>query len=271
MEEDLRVCGWCGKSLAGRYPHAKYCSPQCNTNAQNAKKRAAKIAERQGRTCDQCGGPIAPEVTARARFCSPDCRTRWFNTRAIQAKSARLRAARAVRPPCANPACGKPIPVERHAGAIFCSHDCQRDAARGRWLRSAPGYMRMYLYGVTPEQWEAKMAEQGGRCGICRTDKWRGKDNAPHLDHPEGAPRGVWRGILSDACNQGLGRFDHDPIRLLVAARWMLTAAASDDGMAHHCDDLNLLGDALRALAGGDPALLRAAADCLEAARDNST
>ena len=79
--------------------------------------------------------------------------------------------------------------------------------------------MRQYLYGITPEDWDAMLAAQDGRCAICRTDEWGGKGGWPHADHCHTSKR--FRGILCDNCNQGLGRFGDDPARLRAAADYL--------------------------------------------------
>lgn len=258
--------------MDGRAANARYCSRECNDDAQNDKKRARVIAARQDRACAWCGGPIAPEVTGRARFCKPECRTRWFNRRASQAKSERYRMARETRPPCANPACGVPIPAELRGGTKYCSPECKRVVNDASWRARSPHYNREYNYGVTQEQWESKLTEQGHRCVVCRCDDWpgpgRNNNGRPHTEHDHKTKK--FRGASCGKCNLMLGHADDDPLRLIAAARYLLTAEASPDGLGQHCDDLDLLGDALLALAGDDPALLRAADSYLEAAHDRS-
>jgi hypothetical protein len=79
--------------------------------------------------------------------------------------------------------------------------------------------MRQYLYGISPQQWEAAWLWQGGRCAICWTSEWPGKDSRPHADHDH--ETGRFRGILCGSCNPGLGRFRHDPARLRSAADYL--------------------------------------------------
>ena len=60
------VCAWCGLSLEGRSPQARYCSRSC---------RWAGWAQRRGsdpertRTCAECGKP----VKSRQKYCSHAC------------------------------------------------------------------------------------------------------------------------------------------------------------------------------------------------------
>ena len=90
-----------------------------------------------------------------------------------------------------------------------------------KWRARAPGYNRQYKYGITPEQWEAQLATQDGRCAICRSAEWPGKDNQPHADHDHSLETFVLRGILCGNCNNGLGNFGDDPARLRAAADYL--------------------------------------------------
>lgn len=54
-------------------------------------------------------------------------------------------------------------------------------------------------YGLTPEQFDALLAEQGLLCPICL------KRPAVHVDHDHSTGR--VRGILCEMCNGGLGQF----------------------------------------------------------------
>lgn len=79
---------------------------------------------------------------------------------------------------------------------------------------------RRYLYGLTPEAFEALFESQGRVCAICRTADF-GK-RGPHVDHDHGS-RHV-RGILCDPCNRGLGVFRDNPANLQRAANYLKRA-----------------------------------------------
>jgi Recombination endonuclease VII len=68
-------------------------------------------------------------------------------------------------------------------------------------------------YGVTEQEVERMVAEQGGVCVICL---WA---PAKHVDH--GHLTGVVRRILCFKCNGGLGQFHDDPAVLRLAADYM--------------------------------------------------
>jgi hypothetical protein len=94
-----------------------------------------------------------------------------------------------------------------------------------RWRERWPNYMRQYLYGVTPDQYEQMMLGQDGRCAICRSEEWPGKGNRPHVDHDHAT--GKVRGLLCGKCNVGLGNLDDDPARLRAAAAYLEAHAST--------------------------------------------
>jgi hypothetical protein len=61
-------------------------------------------------------------------------------------------------------------------------------------------------YGLTPEQYEARLERQGGVCLICGRPPGK---TALHVDHCH--VTGRVRGLLCFRCNAALGQFDHDP------------------------------------------------------------
>lgn len=261
-----RTCGYCGGPNA-RHANARYCSPEHKSAAYSERKLRARHEQLPPRVCKRpgCGNVIEDKKHPRTVFCSGECQRRHANAEHTAKRTARRTAARAGRF-CTAPGCENEIPPERTANAIYCSDECHRDVVLA-WRRgNAPTYMRQYLYGITPEQWEAQLAVQGYRCVVCRSDTWPGKDNRPHADHDHSLPVFILRGIPCGNCNLGLGKFGDDPLRLIAAARYLLTAKASPSGAGVPCDDPGLLGGALRFLAGGDPGLLRAAADLTESA-----
>jgi Recombination endonuclease VII len=72
--------------------------------------------------------------------------------------------------------------------------------------------------GVPRARYEALLAEQGGRCGICGADVPGGPGLwAVDWDRPRGDPRG----LLCRACHRGLRAFEHDPERLRAALRYL--------------------------------------------------
>lgn len=60
-------------------------------------------------------------------------------------------------------------------------------------------------YGLSKEEYEEKLAAQGGGCEICGTKEAGGQGNRFHVDHDH--ETGVIRGLLCNICNVGLGSF----------------------------------------------------------------
>lgn len=208
---DVRQCQHCGKDFSGRRPNAVFCSPECKELAYLAQRHEEAVARRDAQRCVQCGDPVPQDRGGRALVCSEKC-----------ASARRMARQRQVwvdgsRPACAG--CGTEIPAERHAGSTYCSRECQKRTADARWREKSPGYMRKYLYGLTPEDFEALLAKQGNRCAICGSDEWPGKDNRPQVDHDHDT--GEVRGILCGNCNTGLGHFKDDLQLLKVAVRYL--------------------------------------------------
>ena len=81
---------------------------------------------------------------------------------------------------------------------------------------------RAAKYHTTPEHLTELYERQGKRCGVCLRVGSMG-DLAVDHDWESGRVRG-W---LCGSCNQGLGRFRHDPMVLLQAARYLLEASDS--------------------------------------------
>lgn len=91
--------------------------------------------------------------------------------------------------------------------AVYCK-DCTH-----LWFRR---YHLTNTYGITPEQYEAMLAEQGGVCAICRR-KDKGRNLAVDHDHETGQVRG----LLCQACNRAIGQLGEDPDRLDTAVSYL--------------------------------------------------
>jgi hypothetical protein len=215
----MGTCEQCGKELVkpatGR-PQSRFCSRGCQELTRAEAQKAVRLAQRTDRICTECGQPISIERNNRARTCSRACGVAYQNRVRQEAKRA---AWDATKPPCGH--CGGEIPSDRHAGSKYCSFNCKHNAHSALWRARAPHYMRQYLYGITAEQYAALLAEQDGKCAICRTDDWPSKDRAPHVDHDH--VTGRVRGLLCGICNNGLGSFRDDPARLRAAAEYLET------------------------------------------------
>lgn len=77
-------------------------------------------------------------------------------------------------------------------------------------------------YGITLETFDAILAEQKGRCAICRTPR-PGKKGW-HVDHDH--ETGQVRGILCFGCNVSLGHFKDSPEVLANAIEYLTKSRA---------------------------------------------
>lgn len=72
-------------------------------------------------------------------------------------------------------------------------------------------------YGITLEDYEQALAEQGGTCAICNCEPEENKNL--HVDHCHATSR--IRGLLCGHCNKGLGLFRDHPDNLERAAAYL--------------------------------------------------
>ncbi len=216
-----RNCEHCGQPIPpGRRWGAAFCSTDCKQASVDARRHAHLIERRRERprACAWCREPLTPELRFGTRFCSRQCSDAWNND---QKRLSMLAARKVRRGPCE--ACGQPIPERRHANAIYCSPECKLQANRShhpKVSKNRAGYNREYLYGITPEQFEAMLAAQGNRCAVCRDEEWPGiKGKGPQADHDH--VTGQVRGLLCGRCNAGIRDFRDDAARLRAAAAYL--------------------------------------------------
>lgn len=84
-------------------------------------------------------------------------------------------------------------------------------------------------FDMTPEQYDALLAEQDGKCAICRCDQCAtGRRFAVDHNHETGAVRG----LLCTNCNQGIGHFQEDPEVLHAAIAYVQRSDALQEDEA---------------------------------------
>lgn len=100
------------------------------------------------------------------------------------------------------------------------------EGGRDKWLRMK--------YGLSLAAYDQMFAEQGGKCAICGNEEWcnpsgpvwardmkrRSSQRVLHVDHDHDT--GQVRALLCNRCNRGIGAFEDDPDRLLVARDYLL-------------------------------------------------
>lgn len=160
----------------------------------------------------QKNGPRAPSATCgRCKEPKTDgshptyCRACW-NT--IQ-REARKGAERRYNERCSR--CGKLRAPEDRRHQSYC-RECSR------------AYLRMRAYGITQEEYDARLAEQGGRCAICKAPPEASRYGVLAVDHCH--DKGHVRGLLCDKCNRLLGHWKDDPTLLRRAAEYLEAPAS---------------------------------------------
>lgn len=83
--------------------------------------------------------------------------------------------------------------------------------------RKTREWNRLKATGFTPEDFKAKLEEQGGVCAICGTDDPGKLDFCADHDHATGTKRGV----LCRKCNSGLGHFNDNPEVIAKAIEYL--------------------------------------------------
>lgn len=83
-------------------------------------------------------------------------------------------------------------------------------------LRERAGHLKR-KYGITLQDYERMLDEQGGCCAICRRPPREGA--TLHVDHEHDTER--VRGLLCFTCNNALGDFEDDPAALRAALSYL--------------------------------------------------
>jgi len=114
---------------------------------------------------------------------------------------------------------GCPRPYDK---AGYCARHYQSILAFNARRRAA-----LARYGLTPAQYAAMVAEQGGACRICRRPERRRNARRPTDPRPlavdHNAATGEVRGLLCHDCNTAIGLLGHDPALLQQAIVYLST------------------------------------------------
>lgn len=73
------------------------------------------------------------------------------------------------------------------------------------WNAQNKGYWLQHKYGISLEEYNAKVKEQNHKCAICFTDEVDVFKQTLYVDHCHNT--GKIRGLLCHSCNVGLGVF----------------------------------------------------------------
>ena len=160
-----------------------------------------------------------------AFYCKDHARRRHRASRDARTGSPRRRHPRDIAVPDGHkwcPDCGQVLPftefgmnaASKNGRTSYCK-PCHN--ARGKHAKELVGGERTYhlrrRYGITAEEADAMLAEQGGLCAICKAAP------AVHVDHDHAI--GQVRALLCFNCNGGLGQFKDDPDVLRAAAEYV--------------------------------------------------
>lgn len=131
--------------------------------------------------------------------------------------------------------CGSELPAGSTTRFKYCTtclpiyrqqYEQQR---RERYLAEDPDFDRRRdlwkHYKMRIEDWDARMAAQGGVCGVCGSREPRGK--GWHVDHDHAL--GEIRGILCHFCNLAIGHFGDDPERCELAIAYLTQVTRSGE------------------------------------------
>lgn len=118
-------------------------------------------------------------------------------------------------------------PAERDRRAALQRDWRRRNQSKRRAYERHRGWRRHF--GLTPEDYDALLQVQGGHCAICPYVPAEGEVLPVDHDHETGAVRG----LLCADCNNGLGRFRDDPVRLQQAISYLHEPPARQVLTAH--------------------------------------
>lgn len=181
-------------------------------------RRPRPVVVLSERPCEKCGRRFAPTRKTQ-RFCTSRCRSAAIARRDYWKHVDKRRAdARAERHRNRD----KWREYQRAYNAA--NRDRLTQAARAHRERNRDRYFDLRLqreYGITLDDYNRILAEQGGGCGICGVVAARSKAGGTrlHVDHDHAT--GKARGLLCDTCNRGIGQLGDDPERLRAAARYL--------------------------------------------------
>lgn len=109
---------------------------------------------------------------------------------------------------------------ERDREAILVRQREQRERHPESFALRNRRWMLRRNYGLTVDEYEAMLAEQGGKCPVCGADLTEPAKIGKHpVDHCH--ETGAVRRILCSKCNTGMGMFNDNPELLRAAAAYL--------------------------------------------------
>ena len=101
--------------------------------------------------------------------------------------------------------------------------DCSKIYARyhrSTYPQKSQGYTRKYKYGITNEDYDQKLSDQGNVCAICQSKIPGGKKDSFFIDHDH--ETGKVRGLLCRSCNLMIGHAKDDTQVLATAIGYLV-------------------------------------------------
>lgn len=118
--------------------------------------------------------------------------------------------------------CGSSL-AGRRSNTKWCSETC---ASKRPVTKETKRRSRLkQKYGLTLEEFDELLAQQGGGCAICGSPDPNAQHGVWHVDHCH--KTGRVRGLLCGPCNTGIGQMRDDPARLRAAADYLERATLS--------------------------------------------
>jgi len=105
----------------------------------------------------------------------------------------------------------------------YDDHKAWRQANPEKWAAITRRSSYKRRYGITPEDYDAMLEAQGGRCAICGSSDPKGPGQRFAIDHNHETNK--VRSLLCSTCNTGIGVFQDDPELLRKAATYLETHA----------------------------------------------
>lgn len=194
-----RQCTICGKDYYQRRAGQAVCSIECRRKLPNNSGGARVAAGLEPRICQGCQQEFRP-ARKKQLWCSYDCYKTSENLKRSRERTDFKRR------------------LENHPDP---------EVRRAETLRH-----NLMKYGITIEEYEAKLAAQGGVCMLCGTPAPGGIKAASrlHVDHDH--VTGLNRDLLCMNCNRGLGYFKDDPALMRAAAEYIERHRAALSGKA---------------------------------------
>lgn len=111
-------------------------------------------------------------------------------------------------------------PVPYHD--IANSSELHKEAVQSRGRVSKNHSLKLF-YGISIEDYEGMIKEQGGKCAICHLapSGHNSHNRSLHVDHDHAT--GKVRGLVCYNCNHGLGNFKDNPALLMAAMNYLLS------------------------------------------------